>query len=264
MDAISHRGEPALLNYAGYAWEFLRRNPHYRRAFERSRSVQNKPTLTQTGGSLLRIKAVSKAAEKWGLQYFSDPDEDYLTSHVFWSHEAFNRVLPIEFEPVTASTLTEKSIQFSDIHCTKQHLLSHDGMRETVLKSPTFWIQLYGRPLSPTKENGSIIIRLNGRKGLRKRLETLQVLAELRDKKPESPLILVQNNMFRNLQFYLNILDLKPLGLSYREMSKRLIGEQRTRSDWDSNGCSLKSKMVRGAARAERLMQKDYLKLLRR
>ena len=264
MGALNLMQSTSLQSYAGYAWEFLRRNPSYRTAFERSRSHLNKPSNMKSGGSILRVKTISKAAEKWGLQCFSDPDESYLNAHVFWAHHVFTRALPIEFETVTASNLSKKSIQFSDIECTKQHLLTGDGRRETVLKSAHFWMQLYGYPPTPTKENGPIVVRVNGTEGLRKRLETLHFLAELRDKNPLEKLSTSQNNTFNNLQFYLQILDLKPRGMSYREMSALIVGEKRTRDDWDGDGCSLKSKMVRGATRAVKLMEGDYIKLLRR
>jgi len=214
---------PASRTYTGFAWEFLRRNPDYRRAFERSRASSIAPTPLDRASSYIRVKKPSKAAQKWGLQSFANPDLSYLDAHVFWSHRAFTRALPIDFERVSSSNLEEKSIRFSDIMCTRQHLIREDGTRETVLKSPEFWIQLSLK------------------------------LAE------DSP-----QQMFKNLQFYLQILDLKPLGMSYRDMSALIIGKERTLKDWDSGGCSLKSKMVRGSARAIKLMETDYLKLLRR
>jgi len=264
MGALSNISCPASLSYAGYAWEFLRRNPEYRIAYERSRASSHKPQSINSGGSFIRLKASSKAAEKWGLQSFADPDLNYLEAHIFWAHSSFKQALSIEFEQDKSSNISEKSIRFSDISCTRHHLITEDGRRETVLKSPFFWLQLYGQPPSPTKENSRIVIRIDGRKGMRRRLEVLQFLAELRDNKPydnegqDLPL------MLQNFQFYLKILDLKPLGMSYKDMSSRIIGEDRTLADWDSHGCSLKSKMVRGASRAIELMESDYLGLLTR
>ena len=99
---------------------------------------------------------------------------------------------------------------------------------------------------------------------MRRRLEMLQFLADLRDKNPSE----IPNDnpaqMLQNLQFYLKILDLKPLGMSYRDMASLIIGEDRTETDWDSHGCSLKSRMVRGASRAVDLMETGYLSLLTR
>ena len=99
---------------------------------------------------------------------------------------------------------------------------------------------------------------------MRRRLEILQLLADLRDNKPYNDVVETRPQMFKNLQFYLKILDLKPLEMSYKDMSALIIGKDRTQADWDSHGCSLKSKMVRGTTRAVKLMEGDYLKLLRR
>jgi len=99
---------------------------------------------------------------------------------------------------------------------------------------------------------------------MRRRLEVLQFLADLRDDKPYDDVNENRPQMFENLQFYLKILDLKPLEMSYKDMSSLIIGKDRTLADWDSHGCSLKSKMVRGTTRAMELMQSDYLNLLTR
>ena len=264
MGALYDISFPAPLSYAGFAWEFLRRNPNYRIAYERSRTSINTPHKINGGGSFIRLKTPSKAAAKWGLLSFANPDLDYLEAHVFWTHEAFNQTLPIEFGRERASNLSEKSIRFSDISCTRHHLITQDGERETVLKSPFFWLQLYGQPPSSTKENSRVIVRIDGRSGMRRRLEVLQFLADLRDEKPYDGLAEDRPQMFENLQFYLKILDLKPLEMSYKDMSALIIGKDRTQADWDSHGCSLKSKMVRGTARAVELMQSGYLDLLAR
>ena len=264
MGALYDISCPASLSNAGFAWEFLRRNPNYRIAYGRSRASTHLPHKISSGGSYIRLNNPSKAAEKWGLQSFANPDLDYLQAHVFWSHKAFNQWLPIEFGIERASNLSAKSIRFSDISCTRHHLITQDGRRETVLKSPFFWLQLHGEPPSPTKENSRIIIQIDGRSGMRRRLEVLQFLADLRDNKPYDDMIETRPQMFKNLQFYLKILDLKPLEMSYKDMSALIIGKDRTQADWDSHGCSLKSKMVRGTTRAVKLMEGDYIKLLRR
>ena len=113
---------PVSRSYTGFAWEFLRRNPDYRIAFERSRAANIAPTRLNRDSSYIRVKNPSKAAAKWGLQSFADPDLSYLDAHVFWTHTAFKRALPIDFERVTSSNLMDKSIRFSDITCTRQHL----------------------------------------------------------------------------------------------------------------------------------------------
>ena len=264
MGALYDISCPASLSYAGFAWEFLRRNPNYRIAYERSRASAHLPHKINSGGSYIRLKNSSKAAEKWGLQSFANPDLGYLEAHVFWTHEAFNQTLPIEFGREKASNLSEKAIRFSDISCTRHHLITEDGRRETVLKSPFFWLQLHGQPPSPTKENSRIIIKIDGSSGMRRRLEVLQFLADLRDAKPLNDADETRPQMFENLQFYLRILDLKPLEMSYKDMAALIIGKDRTQADWDSHGCSLKSKMVRGTTRAVELMQSDYLNLLAR
>jgi len=53
-------------------------------SFERSRSAQRPPKKLINGGYLFQSKSTSKAAEKWGLQYFADPALNYLNAPVFY------------------------------------------------------------------------------------------------------------------------------------------------------------------------------------
>ena len=264
MGAYTDITKPLSCSYAGYAWEFLRRNPGYRAAFERSRSAKIDPRKSANGGCLFKTKNRCIAAEKWGLQYFADPGLDYLSAPVFWTKEAFPGALPVEIEPTNSKNLTEKCIQFSDILCVRQHLITANGERQSVLKSPYFWLQFFGSPDKPTHEKGRVIIRVDGSAGMRKRINILQFLADLRDGK--EPLTASSQGLqtFENLRFYGGILDLKARGHSYREISTVLLGQERTQAEWETGGCSLKSKIVRGLARGQALSRSGYRDLLKK
>jgi len=264
MGALNLMKSTSLQSYAGYAWEFLRLNPKYRMSFERSRSAQPPPKKLIHGGYLFQSKSMSKAAEKWGLQYFADPALNYLNAPVFWTEKAFPKSLAIGVEPMNSTNISNKSIQFSDISCTRHHLLTANGLRQTVLKSSHFWLQFFGYPNIPSDEKGRIIVHVDGGSGLRKRLDVLSFLADLRDNKPVHSEYENSPQSYENLQFYWETLALRTKGISYRGMAETLFGRERVKQEWDNNGCSLKSKIVRACARGNELSQNGYLDLLKK
>ncbi|WP_434211879.1 DUF7011 domain-containing protein [[Pseudomonas] boreopolis] len=93
-----HLDGPAL------AWEFLRRNPDYRRDWQRRRRPQ--------------------AAERWGLRLLEDPDLDARDAHPAWfpDHDAVVQLLPDADPPPEAH-----AFEFWRIPGRKQ--LIHDGQR---------------------------------------------------------------------------------------------------------------------------------------
>lgn len=55
------------------AWEYLRRNPDYRRDFRLSAPGRPKPIRLADGTVLLRLRRRFPRAEAWGLHYFRRP-----------------------------------------------------------------------------------------------------------------------------------------------------------------------------------------------
>jgi len=157
---------------------------------------------------------------------------------------------------------SEKRLQISDFGCTRHHFLTLDGTRHTVLKSPNYWLQLYGKVAAPTKEDGDIIAHINGHIGMRKRLGSLQILAAMREENQLSPPNNKTIEKRRKLQFYLGVYDLKSTGASYQKIAQQIFGQERVEAEWRGCGCSLKSLVARAAVKADRLVASDYRCLL--
>ena len=112
MGALSNISCPASLSYAGYAWEFLRRNPEYRIAYERSRASSHKPHTINSGGSFIRLKTSSKAAEKWGLQSFADPDLNYLRPISFGRTLVLNKLFLLSLNKINPRIFQKNQFDF--------------------------------------------------------------------------------------------------------------------------------------------------------
>ena len=70
---------------AGFAWEFLRRNPDYLLTFESSRAQPDDP--------------VTQPARRWGLRFPADPSRRTDEVGVFWDPDEFKSVIPLRPVP---------------------------------------------------------------------------------------------------------------------------------------------------------------------
>ncbi len=80
----------------GWAWEFLRRCPEYRVAYERhgAHPIANPP-------------AVQELALHWGLLRFEDPGRSALDADVFWRMKACRQILPLAAGAMRPGTAAE-------------------------------------------------------------------------------------------------------------------------------------------------------------
>ena len=119
-----HLDGPAL------AWEYLRRNPNYRRDW-------------------LRRRRKPDAAQAWGLRLLEDPGLDARDAHPAWfpDHDAVVQLYPDADPPPDAHTF-----EFWRIPGRKQ--LTHDGKRLVLVSHwpgwmrylPQLWQRLWQRP----------------------------------------------------------------------------------------------------------------------
>jgi hypothetical protein len=70
-----------------WAWEYLRRNPEFRRdAATRGDEDISEMTAPCAPIRLLRARVPQTLAERWGLMIMPDPDKNGFDADVFWSH----------------------------------------------------------------------------------------------------------------------------------------------------------------------------------
>jgi hypothetical protein len=91
-DLASYRWMSTLSNHA-WAWEFLRRDPGYRCAYDSA-------VAEIAAGDALP----DSPALRFGLLRFGDPDQDALVANVFWRMRACREVLPLATSPMDSGT----------------------------------------------------------------------------------------------------------------------------------------------------------------
>ena len=84
------------LPYAAWAWEYLRRNKDYGRAYRASFTGRARPIPLNTGAILIREKRRWSDAEQWGLLSFADPEKSCDEANVFWRPDRLAGALPVQ------------------------------------------------------------------------------------------------------------------------------------------------------------------------
>lgn len=262
MTEISGSFGPDCETYPGYAWDFLSRNPSYRKDYLAHRPTGLNPQSTSQGGKIREEQPCDRAARKWGLKTFANPYQSALQGFVLWRPSAYSAALQVDYASSGREQSADKSFNLSALNCCRQHFVDANQTRYTVLKSANFWIQIYGKTQSPLDEKGYFSVIFTGQAGARRRIDALRQLTSLsRDGVEDFALIGRQKTRLR-LRNALTAYDIHAGGGSYRDIAIALFGEALVSQNWDPAGGYLKNRAVRAYKRGDRLVHKDYLKLL--
>ena len=95
MTERNQKTPPLSETYAGFAWEYLRRNVEYTRDYH-SRNLMQKPNVS-TNNITVRYEAnADKLAHHWGLECFVSPSSVGLDAIVVWRQDAFPGALSVQ------------------------------------------------------------------------------------------------------------------------------------------------------------------------
>ena len=252
---------PASETYAGFAWDYLRRNIAYARDFESILS-SNKFDDTSTQGSIRYEMDLDKQAHRWGLECFESPSSTGLDALVIWRQDAFPGALSVQYHDELDQDNEGKSFKLSNFDCHKQHYVKADGTRISVIKSAEFWLQISGRPGDIEGEDQPFSVLIDGGKGARRRIDALRQLTSLSRNGSENFKLLGRQKAFTKMRNALVAYDIRANGGSYKDVGVVLFGSENVQQDWDSSGGFLKARAIRACKFGERMVAQDYRSLL--
>ena len=261
MVGLSDYIGPASETYAGFAWEYLRRNQEYCETYRHVSSANS--VLSQP--NTLRIRrehANDKLAHQWGLECFEDPLSSSLDASVFWRQDAFPGALSVQYQDVDSKNVNQDTFNLSNFDCQKQHYLRSDGTRISVIKTENLWLQLSGKTDDATDEEQPFSVLINGEKGARRRIDALRQLTSLSRDGSADFKLLGRQKAFMRLRNALKAYDIRAAGGSYKDIATALFGAERIANEWDHNGGYLKARASRSFKFAERMVAQDYQSLL--
>ena len=253
---------PASETYAGFAWDYLRRNIEYARDFG---EIQSDNTLKNCAASRqFRYEMdMDKLAHRWGLECFESPKSTGLDALVIWRQDAFPGALSVHYhDNFGQNDDDDGSFKLSNFDCSKQHYAKADGTRISVIKSADFWLQISGKPDDIEGENQSFSVLIDGGKGSRRRIDALRQLTSLSRNGSANFKLLGRQKAFTKMRNALIAYDIRANGGSYKDVALDLFGIENVQQDWDSSGGFLKARAIRACKFGERMVAQDYQSLL--
>lgn len=237
--SLSHGGSAAaaaaadrLLLRTDFAWEFLRRNPHYRR-IARARS-----------GSALE----ATFARPWGLWFLADPEVAAPNRAVFWRPEAAPAHV-IRLEPVSSAGLEGADLCF-DAQAERR---SGDGVHLR------FGCGLQGfLPRGDAARPLAAVLPISGR--FSAALRAAGALERQLRGEPPQPDLTPQQRL--RLARTLRAVDAAEAQATYRQIARDLFGQEAVdRHDWRTS--SVRDSVIRLVRSGRALVAGGYRRLLR-
>lgn len=221
------------------AWEYLRRNPDYRRDWQRRR---RRP----------------QQAQHWGLRLLENPDRDARDAHPDWLPDPRTTVLVY---PDTDPPAEPQPFRFWRLPGHK-HLL-HDGRR---LMLTSRWVgHVLRLAISPELEDGmGYVYAIRADHQLRQRWRVVEAGLALLEASDSSRNVLASDRPDRAALLHLRTLqalDGVQAGASQHRVAEVLFGATAVAERWHSDG-DLRARVRRLIGRGQRLMWGDYRRLL--
>ena len=262
MVGLTNKSGPASETYAGFAWEYLRRNEDYCKVVQALGVRDFSESSHHSGVSFRHEHARDKAAHEWHLEGFELPMKGGLEASIIWRQEAFPGSLSATFHAKGEEPAGSGTFNFYDLVCQKQHFIKTNGTRITVLKSAKFWLQISGEPRHLESEEESFSILISGTKGARRRIDALRQLTSLTRSGNEGFALFGRRKAFAKMRNGLKAHDIKRSGGSYKDIAIALFGTNEVALNWGPDGGFLKQRAVRAFRFGERMVAQDYRELL--
>lgn len=229
------------LNRIGWAWEFLRRNPEYRRQYAHRAEVS--------------------CLERWGLRYFEDPFLDSRRANVFWRSESCSAVLP-----VTATPLAQGARAFDIEHLQCSVCIATPDQSEVadvIFRQEGRILQLSvsgSRTLQGVALSAFVVPMPSHSAG---RVLALRRFVSLVKSSALLPNLYPPERRAARLTKVLSALDFWSEKRSYRDIGVHLFGEARVEREWNDPGDHLRDQVRRAVYYGRTLMTGSYRQFLR-
>ena len=249
------------LSRRGWAWEFLRRNPGFRKA---SRSL--KPSLVSIDSPSTAFKTVSLVEalhplEDWGVFYCDDLDKTAQDATVFWRPEDCPFVIPVEARAAPAR-ISGSWFSLRQLRCRTTIVRGPDGSEHAMLFDQGRSVQLLWRGASIINDRLLVTAKVDitteraePQIKTAHRFRSLARFGELR------PSLFPPTERGDRLRLVLQALDGSLAGARYREIAAHVFGT--STEDWVHPGRYAKDRARYAIRRGRALMEGKYRDFLR-
>ena len=249
------------LTKSEWAWEFLSRNPDYKRSFVVSRARLTHISRLNNGTPVMRPRGCQAGASEWGLACFSDPALSAVETPILWSQSVLKHHAKAEATRVGINPAQADLDVFRDRNCAA--ILERRHSVSLLLRIPKDAIDLQVTGTNILLAPVGLSFRIAGINAVKTSATTLLLLAQsvqIRALRNSEPL---PRHQRLGLLKALVALDCKQSGGSLQDIAIVFLALGLTRLTWSPNGDeSLKKQVIRARNRGLKLMQGGYRTLL--
>jgi hypothetical protein len=234
---------------SGCAWEFLRRNPDYQRAW---RAISSEPH---------RSDGESAGAAAWGLVRFESPERDARSANVFWHRTVSRDVLPVIASRAEHLEQAEK-IPLTQLQCRVTFQTGLDGEQHILFAEDGRFLQLEVHGLQGL-ENVRLTTEIMLSPGLSAaRVRALKRFSDVITHGRLRAFLYPPDKRAYRLARLLQVLDGRNARAPYRDIALAIFGEERVSADWSDPGAHLRDHLRRAFRSGRALMMSGYRRLL--
>ena len=255
---LPEKSNIASLNDADWAWEFLRRNPDYKRDYRLSRSRLLKTVEHTSGNSFIRVRRRCPYAKTWGLIYMCNPELSPIHALVAWTADTINWAIETEtnavMSPKMGADFELRAARFDRAFVVIESKQQNLYMR---IKSHSACFEIIG---------GSVLLypvtmrfTIDGIDQVRIAISVLQVAQETTGKHTKLPKKTVPYvTQLRRLK-YLIAAEKSVDGAFLREIGAAIYGNKRAQNEWKNlDSRAFKDEIIRAKRKGLHLMKGGY------
>jgi hypothetical protein len=253
----------ALLTRSRWAWEFLRRNSRFREDCERAQSQTVSWKEAGRGITLVKPRQDQRQAQKWGLGFFPDPDENAIAANVFWCSGLYPRAINVHVGPMGPGDVDDIYRRFCEL-CEIVHFTDLVGREQLLLKTSECVLQVRCSGLSLlSPEPVKMRFVIDGIDDLGGRLKVFEKAKRLfaDGRRAQKPKWSRKSLALRNA---LVAIDCEALGFGHFDIASTIYGRSRAEDQWSSHSDALRQEIYRALKRGRSLRDGGYVELLQR
>lgn len=249
-DPASYRWMSTLSNLA-WAWEFLRRDPGYRSAYN-----------CAVGDTPIKDGPPDTSALHFGLLRFGDPEQDAVSANVFWRMRACRGVLPLATSPMRSGTAAS-ILNLENLQCrTTVFRIGLEQRQDILFAQDGRFLQLAVFGEIPLAEALLLTPALPSPAYAANRLLAVRRLTDLVRHGWMRPSLYPRERRAERLMRVVQALDGWRAEASHRDIGIALYGDARIERDWLHHGDHVRDQVRRAIRCGRDLMADGYRRFL--
>ena len=245
---------------AGWAFEFLRRNPEFISAVE-SREKRTLPSKAVGGVALVAV-GEGESREGFGVLFCDRCDRPIDNTIVFWERDLSADIIDARIVNSLADETEDNVLKLEKFKCDKILLTGPDQTPQLLLKMGAKQIQINCIGGDFVSGGQAIIPQIAPDRNIERQLLAMRRLFHLYSASEFAETLFKPDAKSARLGEVLTALDLWLRQTPMRDIAVALYGEQIVNDDWAPEGGYLIDRVRRSIRRGRFMMEKGYRQLL--